>query len=613
MTMKYRSDIDGLRAIAVLSVVAYHFNFGKLVPGGFVGVDIFFVLSGFLITRIIFDEISERTYSIANFYERRVRRLFPALFVMFAACLVASNIIGLQAEIGEAGRSIAASIFFVSNIFFYHSSGYFDGDLIRNPVLHTWSLSVEEQFYVLFPIFIFAIRKLSLSTQKTLLVAVALISFAASVWRVEVEPNGAFYLVYFRAWELLLGGLVALGIFPVVRRKLAREAIALAGLAAIALSIRLYSRHTPFPGLAALLPCAGTAAVIYAGGCGQTFVSRLLSIRPAQFFGLISYSLYLWHWPLVAYYSSFRSLEGSARFALLAVAVAIATASWWYVERPFRQKPFRLGRRGTLGIATTAMAVVGVAAFGAGPLAARYWPDTDSVNRMAAFEDYDNVQSARTGTCLLKARTDSLRSNCLALAADRRNVLIVGDSHAAHLWAGYQTVFPDVNFLQATGAGCKPYLNASRHQHCKQLMEQVFAQFLPTHRVDMIIMSGRWVTSDLGAAIAASKTLRQYAPRVVISGPIQEYDLSLPFLLAQAEDRGENLSHFAHAHLQPGRKRTDEVFAAATWPEGVEYVSVYNALCAPNCVLTVDDDVPVQFDYGHLTREGAIYLAQKVG
>lgn len=611
--MKYRSDIDGLRAIAVLSVVAYHFNFGKWAPGGFVGVDIFFVLSGFLITRIIFDEISQRTYSIADFYERRVRRIFPALFVMFAACLIAAQIMGLQSEIASTGKSIATSIFFVSNIHFYLSSGYFEDDLVRNPVLHTWSLSVEEQFYVLFPLFIFAIRHLSLRAQKGMLIAVAALSFAASIWRVDVEPTGAFYLVPFRAWELLLGGLVALGVFPALKNKLALEAIAGAGLVAIVLSLRLYEKHTPFPGLAAALPCFGTAAVVYAGGCGKTLVSRALSIEPARFIGLISYSLYLWHWPLVAYYNNFRSLEGFARFGLLALALALATASWWFVERPFRQKPFRLDRRATLGAAVGTMAALGLVALGVGPLAARYWPDQPIVSKLAAFENYDNVASARTGTCLLTSRVTELHPECLTLSADKLNVLIFGDSHAAHLWAGYKTVFPDINFLQATGGGCKPYPNGSRREHCKALMKYMFETFLPAHRVDLIIMSGRWVSEDLRHAVAAAGTLRQYAPHVVVSGPIQEYDLALPLLLAHAADRGDDIARFAHTHLQPGRKSTDKVFASAAWPEGVSYVSVYDALCAPQCVVTVDDDVPVQFDYGHLTREGAIYLAKKVG
>jgi peptidoglycan/LPS O-acetylase OafA/YrhL len=611
--MKYRSDIDGLRAIAVLSVIAFHYNFGKWAPGGYVGVDIFFVISGFLITRIIFDGIGQRTYRIADFYERRVRRIFPALFVMFGGCLIASCVLGLQAEIADTGRSIAGSIFFVSNILFYFSSGYFDDGLVRNPVLHTWSLSVEEQFYVLFPIFIFAIRNFSRQYQKWMLVSVTLISFVASIWRVNVEPNGAFYLVQFRAWELLTGGLVAIGIFPAIKRRLAIEAIALAGLAAILASLRLYSKTTPFPGFAAALPCFGAAAIIYAGGCGTTQVSKLLSLPPARFIGLISYSLYLWHWPLVAYYTNFRSLEGFARFGLLAAAIVIATASWRFVEQPFRQKTHRLGQRATLGGAVATMVLLTGIALSLGPVGAKYWPDTEIVQKLAAFENYDNVAAMRTGTCLLTPRIRSLNPECLKLSADKMNVLVLGDSHAAHLWAGYQTTFPNINFLQATAAGCKPIITEESHERCKDLMHYIFDKFLPANHVDLIIMSGRWFPKDVAEVVAVAGNLRRYATRIVISGPVQEYDLALPFLLAHAANNGEDFTQVTSQHLQPMQKITDKIFSSIALPDGVTYVSVYKAMCTPNCRLTVGDDIPVQFDYGHLTKDGAIYLAQKIG
>lgn len=611
--MKYRSDIDGLRAVAVLSVIAFHYNFGKWAPGGFIGVDIFFVISGFLITRIIFDGIGDRTYSIADFYERRVRRIFPALFVMFAGCLIAACITGLQSEIAETGRSIAASIFFVSNILFYFSSGYFDDDLARNPVLHTWSLSVEEQFYVLFPILIFAIRHFSRRSQQRLLIAVTAISFAASVWRVSVEPTGAFYLVYFRAWELLLGGLVAIGVFPAIKRRLAIEAVALAGLLAIAVSLRLLNKTTPFPGLAAALPCVGAAAIIYAGGCGNSFVAKLLGLPPARFIGLISYSLYLWHWPLAAYYSNFRSLEGMARIWLLAAAIAIATASWWFVERPFRQKSRRLGRRATLAAAAGTMVVITAIALSMGPIGARYWPDTEAVQKIAAVEYSDYGKAMREGMCLLTPRVTTLNPECLQISAEKMDVLILGDSHAAHLWPGYQRVYPSVNFLQATAAGCKPIINESSHERCKDLMRYVLEEFLPSNHLDLIIMSGRWSAQDVTEVVALAGDLRKYADRVVISGPVQEYDLALPFLLAHAVDRGDDLSQIAALHLLPTQKKTDQIFSTALLPNGVSYVSVYEALCTPNCRLTVGDDIPVQFDYGHLTTDGAIYVAQKLG
>jgi hypothetical protein len=219
----------------------------------------------------------------------------------------------------------------------------------------------------------------------------------------------------------------------------------------------------------------------------------------------------------------------------------------------------------------------------------------------------------RTGTCLLTARIRSLDPKCLELSAEKMDVLVLGDSHAAHLWVGYQTVFPHINFLQATAAGCKPIITDASHARCKDLLHYVFEDFLPTHRVDLIIMSGRWVAGDVADVVTTAGNLRKYADRVVISGPVQEYDLSLPFLLAHATDRGEDMTRIASLHLQPTQKATDKIFSNTQLPEGVAYVSVYEAMCTPNCRVTVGDYIPVQFDYGHLTKDGAIYVAQKVG
>ena len=296
--MRYRSDIDGLRAVAVLPVVAFHYQFLSFFSGGFVGVDIFFVISGFLITKIIYDDFGHGKYSIIDFYNRRIRRIFPALYAMFFAILIFSYAVQFPSEVNSVGKSIISSVFFVSNVFFYNSAGYFDGGLSSNPVLHTWSLSVEEQFYIIFPVIMFLLRSTSASTRKKVLILLTLLSFIYSVIQTYIEPTAAFYLVQSRAWELMLGGLLAIGVFPKILNKYAIDVIAAAGFLAIACAVFMYSETTPFPGLAAALPCFGAAAIIYSGGCGRGLVYQCLSLPPLRFIGLISYSLYLWHWPL---------------------------------------------------------------------------------------------------------------------------------------------------------------------------------------------------------------------------------------------------------------------------------------------------------------------------
>ena len=252
------------------------------------------------------------------------------------------------------------------------------------------------------------------------------------------------------------------------------------------------------------------------------------------------------------------------------------------------------------------------------PIDFRYFPVSQMATRSVEYEHYRPEHAMRVGTCFLTSEFNSFSwyqpDACLKLDATRRNVLILGDSHAAHLWLGYQTAFPDINFLQATASGCKPVNEASGPARCTDLVSYILDQYLPAHHADMIILSARWDSSDVSQAIATAARLRHFAGRVIISGPIEEYDQAPPRLLARAEIAGEDASRLGMIHLRPEPRVADRLFAAAKLPDGVQYVSVFDALCTPECRLTVGDGVPLQFDYyGHLTEDGAVYLARKVG
>jgi peptidoglycan/LPS O-acetylase OafA/YrhL len=614
--MNYRSDIDGLRSVAVLPVVAFHYEISKVFSGGYVGVDVFFVISGFLITKIIFDDLQSGTYSIIGFYNRRVRRIFPALFFLFAACLIVAVFDRFPSEIDDLAKSIVYSIVFLSNVFFYSQTSYFDSKLAANPVLHTWSLSVEEQFYVLFPLFMFFLRPLGVRTQKLLIAAVALLSFCASAIQVYTESTAAFYLVQYRAWELLIGGLVAIGVFPKISNRFAAEITALAGFVAILLAVTLYSKTTPFPGLAAALPCCGAAAVIYAGGCSETLVSRILSLALLRFVGLISYSLYLWHWPLFVYASSFFHINRTTKLCLFFEAIVIAAASWRFIELPFRRKPFRLNRIATLGAALGAMIVTSLTALSLGTASEFIWPMPEQAKIALSYEKYD-PRHVRAGECFLTSAFDSFASfpkeKCLKFSDHNKNVLILGDSHAAHLWAGYSAVYPDINFMQATASGCKPVEQTKGERRCTDLVKYVLNDYLPNNRLDAIIISARWDVSDIADAVGMAGHLKKYVTRVVISGPIEEYDQALPRILAEAIRSKRDIDLFAASHRLSEQKLTDRQFSSLTLQDGVSYVSVYSTLCQPGCRLWAEVGVPLQFDYGHLTKEGSILLARELG
>jgi len=357
--LAYRPEIDGLRAVAVLSVVFFHANLGC--PGGFVGVDVFFVLSGFLITSLILKDLRNGVFSFSEFWERRARRILPALCVLVAAVLVAGWFTLLPHELEKLGRSVFALTLFCANIFFWRdANNYFADAAEESPLLHTWSLAVEEQFYFIIPFVLWGMFRVSFLRSRAsllgMLVAGFLISLGLSVYGVVSYPAATFYLLPTRAWELLTGAIVAqiysalpLSYFDSSAREAKRfdrwiaECGAAIGLSGILLPVFLYDSRTPFPGLAALPPCLGTALIIWTKSWRpdvSTQVSKLLSCRPMIFVGLISYSFYLWHWPPIVFYRLFAFQAPTVSHGVLLVLLGLicAVLSWKFVETPFRKK-----------------------------------------------------------------------------------------------------------------------------------------------------------------------------------------------------------------------------------------------------------------------------------
>jgi peptidoglycan/LPS O-acetylase OafA/YrhL len=336
----YRRDIDGLRAVAVLSVVFFHAGLSGF-SGGFVGVDIFFVISGYLITSIIVRGLEAERFSIAWFYERRIRRVIPAFIVMVAATAIGATVFLFPKDLIDFGRSAFAAASFASNFFFASRTGYFAPAHETMPLLHTWSLGVEEQFYIVWPLVLWACFRLGFRRSLGVVVFVlAAASLSYAEWAVRKEdPDIVFFLPQARAWELMLGAMLALGMAPELRARWIREALAVLGAALLAFGITQFSAHTPFPGLWATIPALGAALMLHTGHQADTAISKLLGLWPCVFIGLISYSVYLWHWPVFAFakmYLGHNPSEGLA-LCLISATIIVATASWWFVERPFRQ------------------------------------------------------------------------------------------------------------------------------------------------------------------------------------------------------------------------------------------------------------------------------------
>jgi peptidoglycan/LPS O-acetylase OafA/YrhL len=337
MQTTYRADIDGLRAIAVIPVILYHAGIPGF-SGGYVGVDVFFVISGYLITSLIHQEMLAGRFSIVNFYERRIRRIFPALFAVILFSLVAGSLLFDSDARQELGDSVVATTLFGSNILFWLESGYFEKPSEFIPLLHTWSLGVEEQFYIFFPVLMLGVLKWFNGNFRSCFIGVFVISLSLSIYAVIYTPSSAFYLPHARFWELILGAMLALRIFPEISNQFLRSLLAGAGLLAIAFAVVTYDQKTAFPGLAALVPCLGAALIIYAGSKESSNLNNYLGVRPLVLLGLMSYSLYLWHWPLIVFAKQFSvfGLSAIQLTGLLTLTLLISMASWQWIEKPFR-------------------------------------------------------------------------------------------------------------------------------------------------------------------------------------------------------------------------------------------------------------------------------------
>ena len=361
--LKYRADIDGLRAIAVLAVIFFHAGVPGF-SGGFVGVDVFFVISGFLITSIILKDIHAGQFSIARFYERRIRRIFPALFPVIAFTVVIAAYLFDPISFEAFGKSITATTFFASNILFWREAGYFDADSITKPLLHTWSLAVEEQFYIFFPLLLIAINRFSKSRYFQWLLGIGLISLSTSIYEVYTHQAATVYLVPTRAWELLFGSILALGIIPQLQSNFHRSIFSIVGLGIIIFSVGFYTEETLFPGATALAPVLGASLIIYSGiGGGASIISKFLSLKPIVYIGLISYSLYLWHWPLIVFvkYLIFRDLTPLEITGIILATFLISALSLKFIEQPFRgNQPIIAERKKLFALSATVMFIASI-------------------------------------------------------------------------------------------------------------------------------------------------------------------------------------------------------------------------------------------------------------
>jgi peptidoglycan/LPS O-acetylase OafA/YrhL len=639
---RYRPDIDGLRALAILPVLLFHYRVPPF-GGGFVGVDVFFVISGYLITQLIEGDRRAGRFSFAHFYERRVRRIFPALFFMLAAATIAATFILFPTDLVRYARSLLATAFFGSNFEFWSEAGYFDVIAEEKPLLHLWSIAVEEQFYLLFP----AILLLAGRWRRTASVvgAIFVLSFALSVWGIVHAPSATFYLLPARAWELMLGASLALKALPAINGQLARQVLGVLGVGFIATSVFLFTRDTPFPGPTALLPCLGTALVIYAGDCGPTAAGATLSLSPFVFVGRISYSLYLWHWPLYVFarYLDFRDPPPARIAFLIALSFLLSILSYYFVEQPFRRAAFRLSRRKLFAGGAAVIAASAVAAtlllLGDG-LPERLRPDLRTI--LAEQDDHE----PRLDSCLGLSAADVRNGRLchIGMPGGVPSFILWGDSHA-------DAVLPaiaDVAVREgrtgyfAGGRSCPPLLDVTTPMaDCRGFNAAVLA-LASRPEIREVILDARWakyaegstygdepeghihLKDDAGAAdgdnhdVFARGLARTVAAlggkKVIVVASVPEIGWPVPAVLAR-EKLAAKTSVFPPTEetYLARQKFVMATFARLHQEDGVAVVYPHEILCRGGVCAVSLNGIPLYRDEHHLSVFGARQLTPLIG
>jgi peptidoglycan/LPS O-acetylase OafA/YrhL len=606
---RYRPDIDGLRAIAVMLVVIFH-AFGDALPGGFVGVDVFFVISGFLITGIIARELGSQRFSLISFYGRRVRRIFPALLLVLVAVLGLGWLCMLPAPYAKLSGDVVASAAFSANIAFLLQSGYFDVESAKKPLLHLWSLGIEEQFYLFWPLILMLAARLRFNLLWAA-ASLGLASFALNVALIRTDPVATFYLPFTRAFELLAGAALACAFAQFSQDGVSSNWRASAGIALVAVAAAVLDTHSSFPGWWALLPVIGAVLVLSAP---EAWICRhCLASPPMVWIGRISYPLYLWHWPLLVFFAivKFMPLTLLERGLVVGLSVLLAWATYRFVEIPFR-----FGRELPIKAFGLCAGMVLVALGGAAVVAGRGLEFRLPPEIRAMADVPEQTSKWRVHQCLLDlSRETSFAEDCVD--RDRRPLIFVwGDSTAGALMPGLRKAQQNHNFgiAQFTLSACLPALNADIPgvPNCRAMNDKVL-EMARRIQPDIVLLHGTWEKHLDQVAETVTALKQSTTARVVVLGPTPFWKRGLP---------SEVLRYFMLNHrLIPSRLKAsgsdsyDGVMRAVLQPRGAEFISAWDKLCnADGCLARVGDEASdiLISDQVHLTEKGSIVLIDSI-
>lgn len=649
----YRPDIDGLRAVAILSVVIFH-AFPARFRGGFIGVDIFFVISGFLISSIIFRSLSNGDFNFFEFYAHRIRRIFPALILVMTTSLVFGWFVLLPDEYKQLGKHVAAGAGFLQNFVLLNEAGYFDNESELKPMMHLWSLAIEEQFYLAYPLIIWGAWKLGLNAM--ILVAVlGLFSFIGNAIGVSRDAVGTFFLPQTRVWELLAGSVLAylylfkrqqvvdrltsLVFYPSFFRRLQpiadREAVlnnllSALGLLLIVVAMLGLHKEKAFPGWRALAPVMGAFLLVMAGP--HAWINRkILSNKLMVFIGLISYPLYLWHWPILSFARIVESETLSAGFRAAIVLMSFFLA--WLTYRLI-EKPVRFGSKPGIKSAalTGLMVLVGYMGFNT------YFKDgyesrsefaeaTEELNlakylaklkenkkHIAELED-DRQSAIRAPYCHMNDDKQTFEEfkkgieKCMLFDDNKKNVLIIGDSHAADFYVAVASAYENYNFLQATGAGCAPDSKSGR---CRDFLKYAI-EFAGNNKLEAVVLAARWKPINYDRLSSSILTLKKLGQNVVLVGPPKTYVSDVHRFIGRRRP-GQDLRFLSIKFSDQDNEERNRDLRAFAQANQIPYIDRINIHCHKDgsCPLINDDGDLLTADYGHLLRTGAHYLGQRL-
>lgn len=619
--MRYRPEIDGLRAVAVIPVILFHAGF-QLFGGGFVGVDIFFVISGYLITTILLEDLEAGQFSILNFYERRARRILPALFLVLALCLPFAWLWLMPDDLSEFSQSVMAVVGFVSNLFFWQTSDYFDTATELKPLLHTWSLAVEEQFYVLFPLFLVCVWRWKRTSVVTLLAIVSLLSLALAQYSASTHPVAAFFLLPTRGWELVMGALIAFYLKDKDRNDwplVLNQVLSLVGLGLVAFGVLALDKDSPFPSVYALAPTMGAGLIILCA-LPETFVGRLLGSRVCVGVGLVSYSAYLWHQPLLSFvrHRSLTEPNNGVLMGLVVLTFGLAYLTWRYIETPFRQKtivPKQWLWRFSLVSAVVIVFFAGSLQFAASDSYSNLRKDMERLYRVdtCMFSVKQTFETLLQNQCDLPP-TSSVQVHLEQPRPSKRYVLY-GDSVAAHLYPGLLSLSGKIDIIQLTGGSCSA-IPSRKDNRCRDFYNWFVGEYVPNDHSDGVLVSSRWLREyeQLGdkefRALLNDLFEKLKGHRVIVYSQAASLSTDIHRYVYKLETFAFGLPEHLEAHAN-NLETVNAVLREESSKFGFEFIDVSQVFCSKDKCLVAKDDVVYFWDTIHLTLTGSVLLVNR--